>query len=248
MRSRINAEEPGSFILTSAFPVDRTGTTAASQTIEQSAQARPARPARRQGPTFIEVARRAQIVRATIDTVAEVGVDKASFTRVAARAGISAGLISYHFAGRDELLAAVRSELTAVAGAALSGGTDQPQPYADTLAGLIRGYVCHCARYRSELLALAELERSGGQPPAALVDRLGELLTAGQRAGEFRAFSPRLMAVSLAGALHAVPAELRARPDTDSGAYAEELATAATRAVLRTKTAARQVKASGKRR
>jgi Bacterial regulatory proteins, tetR family len=45
--------------------------------------------------TFIEAARRNQIVAAAIDTIAEVGYARASFARIAARAGISPGLISY---------------------------------------------------------------------------------------------------------------------------------------------------------
>ena len=54
--------------------------------------------------TFIETARRAQIVAAAIDTIAEVGYARASLVRIASRIGISRGLISYHFAGKDELI------------------------------------------------------------------------------------------------------------------------------------------------
>ena len=54
--------------------------------------------------TFIETARRAQIVDAAIDTIAEVGYARASLGRIAERAGISRGLISYHFAGKEELI------------------------------------------------------------------------------------------------------------------------------------------------
>src|ERR1700678_3434988 len=54
--------------------------------------------------TFIETARRAQIVAAAIDTIAELGYAQASFARIADRVGISRGLISYHFAGKDDLI------------------------------------------------------------------------------------------------------------------------------------------------
>jgi hypothetical protein len=40
---------------------------------------------------------------AAIDTIAEVGCARASLGRTAERFGVSKGLISYHFAGRDEL-------------------------------------------------------------------------------------------------------------------------------------------------
>src|SRR5580704_18278268 len=54
--------------------------------------------------TFIENARRQQIVGAAIDTIAEVGYAQASLARIAARIGISKGVISYHFAGKDDLI------------------------------------------------------------------------------------------------------------------------------------------------
>ncbi|MEP7024912.1 MAG: TetR family transcriptional regulator, partial [Actinomycetota bacterium] len=45
------------------------------------------------------MARRSQIVTATIDVIAEVGFGQASFARIAERAGLSSTrLISYHFA------------------------------------------------------------------------------------------------------------------------------------------------------
>ena len=54
--------------------------------------------------TFIETARRAQIVAAAIDTIANVGYAGALFARIAERLGMSRGLISYHFTGKDDLM------------------------------------------------------------------------------------------------------------------------------------------------
>src|SRR5262245_43842157 len=54
--------------------------------------------------TFIETARRAQIVAAAIEIIADGGYSAASFARIAERLGISRGLISYHFAGKDDLM------------------------------------------------------------------------------------------------------------------------------------------------
>lgn len=62
---------------------------------------KPAQPARR---TFIEEARRSQIVACALDVIAEEGYGRASLARIAARAGISKGVISYHFADKDELM------------------------------------------------------------------------------------------------------------------------------------------------
>src|SRR5688572_20233889 len=55
-------------------------------------------------PTLTERARRAQIVAAAIETIAELGYRRASFAQIAKRAGLSStGLISYHFTSKKEL-------------------------------------------------------------------------------------------------------------------------------------------------
>lgn len=54
--------------------------------------------------SFIAKARREQIILACIDTLEEFGFDKLSLTRVAKRAHISVGLISYHFKDKLDLL------------------------------------------------------------------------------------------------------------------------------------------------
>ena len=59
------------------------------------------------GQTFIEKARRAQIVAAAVEVIAEVGYAKASLAAIAVRAGISKGVISYHFSGKDELMVTI---------------------------------------------------------------------------------------------------------------------------------------------
>ncbi|PEM02715.1 TetR/AcrR family transcriptional regulator, partial [Bacillus pseudomycoides] len=54
--------------------------------------------------SFIEKARRAQIVECAIETIAEVGYAQASLGQIAKRAKISKGVISYHFTNKKELL------------------------------------------------------------------------------------------------------------------------------------------------
>ena len=57
--------------------------------------------------TFVDVARRAQLVECAIDAIADVGYRKASLAEIARRAGITKGAIFYHFANREELIEAV---------------------------------------------------------------------------------------------------------------------------------------------
>lgn len=61
--------------------------------------------------SFIEEARRTQIINATVDVIAEVGSVQASLAKIAERAGISTSLILYHFKDRDELMAAVLASI-----------------------------------------------------------------------------------------------------------------------------------------
>src|SRR5262249_4898140 len=63
--------------------------------------------------SFIEEARRRQIVAATIETLAEVGFNKTSLAEIARRAGISKGVISYHFAGKRDLIEQVVAQVEA---------------------------------------------------------------------------------------------------------------------------------------
>ncbi|WP_433958107.1 TetR/AcrR family transcriptional regulator [Cytobacillus horneckiae] len=54
--------------------------------------------------SFIAEARREQIINACIDTLEEVGYVKVSLTKIARKAKISTGLISYHFSDKADLI------------------------------------------------------------------------------------------------------------------------------------------------
>ena len=58
-----------------------------------------------------------------------------------------------------------------------------------------------------------------------MVESVEELFRAGQRSGEFRAFSTRAMAVTLRAAIDRVSFELMTRPGLDMKEYASELIT-----------------------
>ncbi|WP_026877844.1 TetR/AcrR family transcriptional regulator [Jiangella gansuensis] len=185
------------------------------------------------GRSFIEAARRDQIVQAAIDTLVDAGYGKASFTSIARQAGISAGLISYHFENKRELFQQVVSDVNAAMEAWLTERTQDARNYREALRQLIEGFVHFCDSHRREVLALGQvLAGAGGQENRDLaveqrsvsVGQFEQMLLEGQQHGEFRGFSPRLMAVTLMAALEAVPAELFARPGTDVDHYAKELA------------------------
>lgn len=54
--------------------------------------------------TFIEEARRKQLVEVAIETIADAGFMNTTLADIARRADISKGVISYHFENKDELI------------------------------------------------------------------------------------------------------------------------------------------------
>jgi len=54
--------------------------------------------------TFTQLKRRDQLVECTIDAIAELGFPRASVAEVARRAGVSKGVVTYHFAAKDDLI------------------------------------------------------------------------------------------------------------------------------------------------
>jgi len=74
-----------------------------------------------------EEARRADLIRATIDCVADGGVAAATVREVAARAGVSNGLIRHHFATKEALvLAAYKALVEEMTGAAEDAAAEAP--------------------------------------------------------------------------------------------------------------------------
>jgi TetR/AcrR family transcriptional regulator, fatty acid metabolism regulator protein len=185
--------------------------------------------------TFIEAARRAQIVTAAIDTIAELGYGQASLARIAERAGTSKGVICYHFAGKDDLIREAAAEVLARGRAYLLPRVLAESSGAGALRAYLESNLAFMREYRNHVLAFLEIFLNArGDDGGPLVDRpafdallttLEQLLARFQAAGEFRAdFDPRVMAVAIRGAIDAVGRQLAADPDLDIDGYGRELA------------------------
>jgi AcrR family transcriptional regulator len=185
--------------------------------------------------TFTEEARRAQIVAAAIETVAEVGYAKASFARIAKRAGLSStGMISYHFAGKDDLLRAVVDEVVRTASDYMQPKVRSAGGYPEMLRARIESNVELLAQRPAHLRALVEIlanaKTPDGEPVADSkvvstgVDLIEELFRQGQRAGDFGAFDPRVMAIAVTGSIDAVVTRYTAGEDLDLARCGRELA------------------------
>jgi AcrR family transcriptional regulator len=182
--------------------------------------------------TFTEAARRAQIVAAAIETLAEVGYARASFAQIARRAGLSStGLISYHFAAKSELIGEVIQHVVGEMGQFMAGqlgGVSRPR---DALRAYIEGNCRFIAEHPAQMKALLEIFVSGGfdygpDDERQVVSPLEGILRAGQEAGEFRPFDVPVMATLIQRSVDGLPFLLEVRPDQDIAAYAREVVTA----------------------
>jgi AcrR family transcriptional regulator len=186
--------------------------------------------------TFTETARRAQIVAAAVDTIDELGYAQASLARIAERIGVSKGVISYHFARKEDLVQAVIADVLAEAAAYMRPRVEAESTPAGRLRAAIESNIGFMGEYRRHMVALFEIlvntrgVDSSPQPAVARVVQGGvaalrELLASGQAAGEFRAdFDPQVMATAIRAVIDAVPSRLAADPDFDVGHYGREIA------------------------
>jgi AcrR family transcriptional regulator len=188
--------------------------------------------------SFVSSARRAQIVEAAIETLAEVGYANASLARIAARLGISKGVISYHFAGKDDLIAEIVSQVLLRAWAYI-----QPRIEAQTTGPeMLRAYIESNLEFMrdnpKQLSAVVEIVRAtiaGAKSPFTgdrdgAVHMLAELLTRFQAAGDLRAdFDPNAMAIAIRAVIDAAPGRL-ADPAFDIDQYARDAVTSFDRA------------------
>jgi AcrR family transcriptional regulator len=183
-------------------------------------------------PTFTEQARREQIVNAAIVVLAREGYAKTTFARIADQAGISPGLITYHFGTRDELFAAIGQTIDQRLDAAMAGRAEGAPGYVEALQLMIVGFVAYCAEHADDMLALSQLRRgavSAGRRDAGREERekgvaeLVQMFVEGQQHGAYRRFDPRTMAVTLMTAMGATPDELH-RTGVDPEVHGAELA------------------------
>ena len=177
--------------------------------------------------SFIEEARRAQIVSATIETLAEEGYLKASLAQIAKRAGISTSLIPYHFKDKDDLMEQTVTELSDEWIAFVQKKVDSGTSAREKLHNYIESNLAYMGTRPKHFLALLEIVFNVRNKDGSLryvVDEedpgiipLQEILSDGQENAEFRKFDVRHMAIAIRGAIDQFLGQLNpSRPDLDS--------------------------------
>lgn len=168
---------------------------------------------------------------AAIETIADMGYARASFTQIARRAGLSStGLISYHFAGKQELMGQAVTEVYTLISEFMTERMRGVASAAQALETYIRANIEFVAGHRTQMKALLEIFLNGGLAYDAgtelvVLSPVEEILRGGQQAGEFRAFDARVMAAVVQRAIDGVPFLLETHPDLDLNRYADELVT-----------------------
>ncbi|MBB6552564.1 TetR/AcrR family transcriptional regulator [Nonomuraea rubra] len=191
-------------------------------------------PGGQKGRSFIEEARRAQIIASAIEVIAELGFAQASLAKIAAHAGISKGVISYHFAGKDELMEQVVEHTYGAVAEHVFARMDGITSATELLRTHVMAVAEHMLGHRTQVRALGEIfgnlrtadgnPRYGMHTNEELYQGIELIYRLGQRTGEFRQFDVRVMAVTQQAAIDHMFAYWITHPGHDLEAHATELA------------------------
>ncbi|WP_328328051.1 TetR family transcriptional regulator [Kribbella sp. NBC_00382] len=175
--------------------------------------------------TLTEQARRAQIVTAAIEVIARDGAAQASFKSIAQEAGLSStGMISYHFAGKQELIAEVGREILERFGEFVLARTSGVEEPAAILRGFVEANVEFLRTHRSHAATLIRIKSDLAPVELALSDQaaLAAVLQQGQTDGVLRDFDPQLMAVMILSIRDGLVRQFDLDPALDLDAAAAE--------------------------
>ncbi|TLW94968.1 TetR family transcriptional regulator [Saccharomonospora piscinae] len=186
------------------------------------------------GLTPTEAARRAQIIDATIEVIAEFGYARTSFARIIARAGLSSTrMISYHFTDKTELITATLLALIDDHDRFVTERSPMDHDRAAMLRSVLTAEIDYLASEPKAARALTEIagnaRDSDGSPLFEVVvydlrvGRLARQLTQGQREGVFGAFDAEIMARAIRATVEDIAQRLSGDPGLDLRHHAAEI-------------------------
>ena len=182
--------------------------------------------------TFTQRKRREQLLGCAIDTIVDLGFHGMSVGEVARRAGVSKGVVTYHFAAKDDLICEVVAEIFDSITEHLESrvGRTTPETF---VADYITAWVEYYRTDRRYMLAIGEIwsnfrdetghRRFGEQAIAGELASVQRALELGQADGSRGQFSARVIAVTMKAALDALLGQLASDPELDLNAYGDEL-------------------------
>jgi AcrR family transcriptional regulator len=191
--------------------------------------------------TFVEEARRRQIIDCTIELVSERGPGRTSLAVIAERAGISKAAVLYHFASKDAVMDATMPHVLTSYASVVGAQVDAADGPEAMLVAYLRGTIAYLREHPAQLRVLVEglvRDRDGDRELApgspghtSRWQAVATILRLGQEAGVFRAFDTRALALVIGGALDGVVAEWVGDRSLDLDTAAAELETAVLLAV-----------------
>ena len=186
--------------------------------------------------TFTQLKRRDQLVQCAIDAVVDVGYAQASVAEVARRAGVSKGVVTYHFPAKDDLIQAVVADVIAGMTEYLgplwrqANPRDHPERF---IAPYLSSWVGYIRTHGRDVLALVRifngLRERNGRPTVGLELRANEIvmvagfLERGQEAGHLGHFDARTMAAVMKAALDDLLIQYADHPELDLDTYGAQL-------------------------
>jgi AcrR family transcriptional regulator len=195
------------------------------------------KPAGQRTRSFTEAARREQIIRGAVAVLAGKGYGGTSLQAIADHLGISKGVISYHFAGKAEVLQEVVRYVLAQAEAWMTPRISAAGSFTEALRLYVSSNLAFLDAHRDETVALTEVLANARSTPGVpelfgasqhdAVAALRKLFEGGQQSGEFGAFSARTAAVALRAAIDSATGLMQenAREERfDVAAFGTELA------------------------
>ncbi|USG65708.1 TetR/AcrR family transcriptional regulator [Brevibacillus ruminantium] len=185
--------------------------------------------------SFIAEARREQIILACIDTLEEVGYNNLSLTKVAKKAKISTGLISYHFNDKHDLMNHTLQFLVAKQHDFISSKVTLAQSAAKQLETFIEAHLAYQETHHKHNIALIEIVFTARNEEGmayyrmeeeneedALRMMLVEILKEGRQNGEFtQSFQTEIVASFILGAIE--ERMLKANSSIPMENYSDEL-------------------------
>jgi len=162
---------------------------------------------------LIAEARREQIIKAAVEVLKEIGYVSTSLSKIANKANISTGLISYHFSGKEDLMNNTLMYLVQQEWGFIKEKVEQKQTPTEKLIAFIEASLAYQGTNRINNIALIEIVFNARTPdnvPYYLIDEddddllndlLQEILRKGQESNEFSDFHPQVIATVIRGAI-----------------------------------------------